>query len=876
MDRLRGLAARLRSLFLRRAAERDLDDEIRFHLEMQTAENLRRGMDPAEARRRAVLAFGGVEKHREALRDGRRVAWLEDAWLDARFAARALRRSPGFTAVSVLTLGLGIGATSAVFSAVDAVLLAPLPYPEPERLVRIFQQNSPTNRWTISNADWRAIEEQQRSFDAAALLRPGGAAMSTSQGAEWVEVGRATAGIFRTVGVEPARGRGFREGEDRPGAPPVVVLREGFWERHFGSGDPVGRTLVLDGVSHTVVGVLPRDVEHLAGLRAEVWPILQLPAPTRRGPFGFQGIARLREGVTLEAAARDLAGISERIYPLWAAGFSDRTARLTPYPLHEVIVGNARRSLTVLVLAVGLVLLIAIANVANLVLVRASGRRQEMAVRAALGARRSRLARLLLTESLVLAGLGGVLGLAVAVLGLRVLPAVGPALPRFAEPALDARVVGFAALAALLSGVLVGSYPLLFSGSRAAASSLRGDDRRSGPARRTRLFQGSVVAAEFALALPLLLGAGLLLQSVLKLQRVDPGFETRNLLAARISLPAAADADPAETLRFWEKILREVREIPGVTRAGLTTSLPPDNQGETNNFDLLEKPVEPGGAEPTAPWSLVTPELFPTLGVPLLEGRYFEPTDDADAPPVVLVSLAWARRHFPVESAVGKRLYSGGCRACTPSTVVGVVGDVKYAGLTGSADAVYESTRQNPARELHLVVRTSVAPASLAAPVRERIRSLDPGVPVYDLTTLEERLSSSLASPRRLTWLLGAFAATAVVLAGLGVFGVMSYSVRQRRQEIGIRIALGADPASVAGLVLRRGLLQVLAGLALGLGVFSQGVRVLEGLLFGVAPADPLTLGAVSLLLLGVALLACWIPGRRAARIDPVEAIAAE
>ena len=870
------LRRRLRALTRRPALEREMDDEMRFHVEMEAAELIRAGIPAAEAWRRARVAFGGVERFKEEARDARLGRAMEELIADVRYALRGLRRSPGFALTAILTLALGIGATSAVFSAISAVLLAPLPYPTPERLVRIYEQNSPTNRWTISNADWQAIKEQQRSFESVALLEPGGAALSTGEQSEWVSVGRVTADFFRTLGVELVRGGGFQPGDDEPGVPPRAVVSQDFWERYFGGGDPIGRTVILDRVSYTVVGVLPGGVPSYAGMEAGVWPILQLPTPTRRGPFGFVGIGRLRDGVTLDAAARDLAGISERIFPLWASDFQDRTARLTPYSLHEVIVGDAARSLTVLAAAVALVLFIAIANVANLMLVRATSRAREIAVRSALGARRSRLARLLLTESLVLGSVGGAVGIGVAVLGLRALSVIGPDLPRLEEASLDLRVVAFTAVAALVSGAIVGIYPLAFGMSRSLGTDMRSGDRGSGTARRAQLFQGALVAAEFAMALPLLLAAGLLLHSFVKLQHVDPGFEARHLLVSHISLAATADTGPAAVLRFWDEAQRRVRDVPGVVQAGLGTTLPPDGYGETNNFDLLDRPVASGGAEPVSPWSWVTPEYFAALGVPLVEGRFFQVTDDTAAPPVVVVSRAWARRYFPGESAIGKRMYVGGCRECEPATVVGVVGDVKYEGLAGSGEAVYESALQNPQPSLYLVVRTRTAPAGAMGPIRERLRTLDPDVPVRDVKTMESRLSTSIANPRRLTWLLGAFAAAAVALAALGVFGVMSYVVAQQRKEIGVRIALGADRGAVIGMVMRRGMLRATAGLALGILVSLYGMRVLQAVLFEVSATDAATMTAASGLLLLVALVACWLPGRRAASIQPMEAIAAE
>ena len=877
MGRLRGLAARLRSLLGRERRDAEMDEELRFHLEMETEKHVRAGMPPEEAARRARLDFGAVEGTREALRDGRRVGWVEDAWTDARYAVRALRRSPGFAAVAVATLALGIGATSAMFSAVDVALLRPLPYPRSEQLVRIYQRYSPTDLWGISAVDYLAIAEQQRSFSSvAALWMPTEVALSGGGEPEWVVASRATAGLFRTLGVAMAQGRDFREGEDRPGAPPVAVVTHAFAERRFGSAaSAVGRPVMLDGTSHTVVGVLPRGVRDLAGFQADVWPILAMGTPPRRGPFLLRGFARLKEGVTPEAATRDLAGVSERIFPVWAASFQDRNARLTPVPLRETIVSRARRPLTVFSGAVVLVLLIGIANVANLVLVRAAGRRREIALRAALGAGRGRLARLLAVESLVLGLLGGAAGLLVALGGVRALALAMPGLPRIEEARLDLRVAAFTAAVALGSAVLVGAYPLVFALSRDLASSFRGAGRNASAEGRTRWFQGGLVVAEFALALPLLLGAGLLLHSFVRLQRVDPGFDTERLLAVRVSLPETRYPDAAAVQRFWGEALRRVREIPGVAEAALTLSLPPDDPGDENNFALLDRPSD-DGSQPVAPWNPATPELFRTLGVPLLEGRLFGPGDTAGAPVTVVVSRAWAQRYYPGESAVGRQMRSGGCSECPPETVVGVVGDVKYRGLHGSGEAIYLPFLQDTRSSVNLVVRTNVPPAAVAAGVRERIRALDPDLPLEGMATMEERLYDSVASPRRWTRLLGAFAAAAVLLAAIGVFGVMSYTVAQQRQEIGVRMALGAAPAAVVGLMVRRGMRRALLGVALGVAVSIPAARVLKGVLFEVGATDPPTVAAVTALLFSVAFLACWLPARRAARVNPVEALAAE
>ncbi|MBF5042254.1 FtsX-like permease family protein [Aggregicoccus sp. 17bor-14] len=803
---------------------------------------------------------------------------LQDAAADARYALRGLRHSPGFALAAVLTLALGIGASTAVFSAAHAVLLAPLPYPAPERLVRIFQQSSPTNRWTVSNADWQALRDQRPpSLASVALLQAGGAALSTPSGAQWVRVARVTAGFFTTLGVPMARGPGLREGDDRPGAPPLVVVSEAFAAQHLGGGDALGRTLVLDRVPHTVVGVLPGGAQRHAGVLADLWPVLQLSAPERRGPFGFVAIARLREGATLDAAARELDVLSRRLFPLWASSFRDANARLTPYRLHDVLTADASRPLGVLAGAVGLVLLIAVANVANLVLVRAAGRERELAVRAALGAGRGRLARMLLTESFVLAGLGGLAGLALSVAGLAALRAVGPALPRLETAGLDARAVGFALVLALVSGALVGLYPLALGLTRPLAASMRSGDARAGASRGARLVQGGLVVGELGLALPLLLGAGLLLASFLRLQQVDVGFAPERILTATVSEPGKGEPDPVALERFWAAVLERVQAEPGVESAALTTSLPPDNGGDVNNFNLVDRPVGPDESEPTAPWAWVTPGLLPTLGVPLLDGRALQAGDGgANGPPVALVSRAWAQRHYPGESVLGRQFRSGGCSDCPPTTVVGVVGDVKYLGLAQGAEAVYEPARGGPFRTMNLVLRSSLSAAALAGPLREAVRAVDADAPVRDLSPMEERLATSVATPLRLTWLVGAFATVAVALAALGVFGVMAYAVAQQRRELGVRMALGAAPGAIVRGVMRQGALRALAGLVLGLAAALPGTRALQSVLFEVRPTEPLALAAAALALLGVAMLACWVPARRAARIPPAELLARE
>jgi len=798
---------------------------------------------------------------------------IEALAADVRFAVRALRRNPGFTAAVVGVLGLGIGASAAVFRVVDAVLIAQLPYPHAAQLIQIVERNSPTNTWALSTADYVAIRDQQRSFDAFGVVQRGEAALSGAGAPEQVPVGRATAGFFTALGVRPDAGRLLEAADEAPGAPPVVVVSHRFADRALGGAPAaIGRAVTIDGVSHTVVGVLAAGVDALAGVPAAAWPALQPRPPTRRGPFWLRGVARLRPGVDLAVAQRDLTAISLRLLPLYG-DWHDSTSRLTPVPLREAIVGKADRAVTLFAVAVALVLLVAIANVATLLLVRATSRQHELWVRAALGASRGRLGRLMVVECALLAGLAGVAALAIAAAGLRAVGVVAPALPRLAEVTFDARVVLFVVAASLASGVLVGlpSVAAVLAG-RVTAAGTRPDDLRSGAGRRTNLTRGALVVAEFALALPLLLGAGLLLNSFLRLERVNPGFEPAGLVSVGVSLPAARYPDYAAAQAFFRRLEEDVARAPGVGAVGLADALPPDNGGNTDNFNLVDRPVPPGSAEPVAPWLAATASYFETLGVPLLEGRMFTVGDSGDAPPVVVVSRTWARHYYPRESAVGKQLVEGGCYSCPRTTIVGVVGDVKYVGVAGPGEAFYVPLTQSNTRRINVVVRTGAPSGAVLRALRETVAALDPGLPVVE-TTLQERLDASLADPRRWTAVLGAFAGSAALLAALGIFGLMSFVVRQRRREMGVRLALGAEPGALTRLIVGRGMRYVALGTAIGFALCLFEGRWVGPLLFGVGVVDPVTIAATAALLLAVAWLACWVPGLAAARISPVEVL---
>lgn len=869
------LAARLRALLFHTQSEQEMDEEMRFHLERDIEERIARGATPEAARRDARLAFGGVEQVKEDVRDATGVRWIQDVAADVRYALRALRLNPGFAVAAVLVLGIGIGATTAAFTVVDHVVLAELPYPNPERLVRVYPKAG-RGMSNLSTVDYQAIAEQQRSFDAFGGINNRFMALSGAGAPERIIAGRVTAGFFQALSVRPIEGRVVEPRDEVQGAPAVVVVsREVAEGRLGGVKAAVGRSITLDGVSHTVIGVLPAMPAGLAGLRAGVWPALQMQTPTRRGPFWIRGIARLKEGTTIEDATGDLAGISERIFPIWASSWQDKGARFTPVPLRDAIVGPATRWIGLVAAAVALVLLVAVANVATLILVRTSARSHELAVRMALGATQARLARLLLVEGLTLTAFAGALGLVLAALGVDLVRALAATLPRIAEVTFDARGVAFAVAATIAAGVLVSLPPVMALLGGRGSESLRADARRAGTTRRANVVRRTLVVAEFALALPLLLGAGLLLNTFLRLQRVDPGFDPTGVASVGITLPGARYSDTAAA-QFWRRAEARVGELPAIAAVGLSTEIPPDDPGDVNNFDLVDHPVPPGADQPGSPWVYATNGYFATLGVPLLDGRLFSEGDSATAPPVVIVSRSWAQRFFPNERVLGRQMISGGCTTCPLTTIVGVVGDVKYLGLKQAGEAMYSPFAQGGPSGAFIVVRARAgAQPEMFRALRGAIGGLDPELPLAE-ATMRARLEETLADPRNWTAVIGGFGAATMLLAALGIYGLMAYVVRQRRREIGVRLALGAEPKSVMWMVVGQGMRLAGLGALIGLVVAIVEARWLQGLLFEVGVTDPMTVAAVAAVLLVAAFFACWVPGRTASRISPVEAMVAE
>ena len=876
---IRRMLRRIRALTHRDTLEQELDDEVRLHVSLEAAEIARlHNLSPDDARRRALLAFGGIERYKEAHRDARGVRWLDELQQDVRYAARALGRSPTFTISAIAILALGIGACTAVFSVIDAVVISHLPYPHDDRLIQIFERNSPTNQWPLSVADFQAIESWQQTFTDVGLLRQADVPVGTGGEPQRLSVGYATSGFFRALGVTPVVGRGLGAADDPPGAPPVAVVTHRFAADHLGGDNAaVGRSVDVDGVAYTVVGVLDPSVTRLAGRRGDVWPDARLKPPQRRGPFGLVVIARIKDGVTMDDVARDLARVSRREFVVWQASFQDRDATLVPWSLRRVMLGDAPKTLILFGAAVVLVMLIAVANVAGLMLVRAAGRWREVSLRAVLGATRGRIARLLVTESLMVSLAGAAAGIALGILGVRVLQVVGPQVSRLGDAHMHVRAILFAVGLALVAGIVIGAYPVLHLARAGAAGGVLGGERSVGGTRRTHAVRAAFVVAEFALALPLLAAAALLLNSFVRLQRVNPGFDPAHVFTMSVSLPSGRYADDTAIATYWTRALNNVRTVAGVVAAGLADQLPLSGGNlDANNFDLVDRPVPAGTAQPVTPWTVVTSGYFSALGVRLLDGRMFTPTDTGGPNPVLIVSRSWAHKYFPDGTAIGRKLVSGGCTSCPPSTVIGVVSDVTYTNLGDVPEGAYEPMTQGWGRTLALVVRTTGDPAAAIPGVSAALRSVEPSVTLADASPMTERFSASIADPRHVASLVAGFALVAALLAAIGVFGTLSYTVSMRRREIGVRLALGAKRQAVTGMIVRRGMAHAALGAALGLVAALVATRWLTSKLFEVSPADPLTLGAVIVGLLVVALAASWAPARRAAAIDPAEAIRAE
>ena len=809
---------------------------------------------------------------------------MGDLLRDLRLAFRQALKSPGFTLTAVITLALGIGAATMIFSMVDAVLLRPLPFHEQERLLTVWgeveQRNQRYAEVSIQDfTDWR---ERNQVFSDLALVTTNDNDVALTGGAEplHVRVRLTSDNLFAVLGARPLLGRTFLPGqEDKPGTA-VVLLSHGFWQRQFAS-DPgaVGRQVLLDGEPHTIVGVMPPEFRYPADI--DLWTTLSgiYAVPGLRDLRIFHGVGRLKPGVTLEQAREDMDRISaqlERERPVANQGYSAWLA-----PIIEEILGDTRPALILMLGAVALLLLIACANVAGLLLARAASRQKETAVRTALGARRGRLVRQLLTESLLLAALASALGLALAWAGLRILGSLGAAdIPRLDEVGFDARVVAFSVLAGLVTAALFGLAPALQTARPNLTAALKEGGKSSAGSRTSRL-RSLLVAGEVALALVILVMAGLVIRSFVELQRTDLGFRPDNVLTFRLTLYGQKYPEPHRWATLFRTVLERVEALPGVEDAGVVLLRPLSGPiGWDYDFTLEGQSQTEQATNPTSNHERVSPGYFRTMGIPLVAGRDFTWSDTETSQPVIIVNQSTAERFWPGQDPIGKRLRFGRfAQTGRPwMTIVGVVGDARYREIEAVRPDLYVPFLQDPHWAMDVVLRTKSDPMTLARPVTDVVRSIDPGLPVANLTTMEREIGDSVARPRLRTLILALFAGLALVLAAVGLYGIIAYSVAQRGHEIGIRMALGADRRQVLGLILRQGLGLTLAGLAAGLAgaVAVVATGWLGDLLYNVKPTDVFTFAVVPLLLIAVALLASLLPARRATRVDPLVVLRAE
>ena len=802
---------------------------------------------------------------------------------DLRYAFRQLRNNPGFTAVAVLTLGLGIGSSTAVFSVVKAVLLEPLPFSEPDRLVRVYEARPPgRNTFAVSVANLLSWQEENRSFDGMAAFRSYPFTLLGFDQPERLAGAKVSGNFLSLLGVQPVMGRGFLPGDDETQNPPVVLVSHGLWQRRFASAmDIVGKTISLDGETHTVVGVLPPDFQFPAEAGELPQSQVELLAPVRFSPEQRVNrsnrynrvVARLRAGVTLEQARSDMEGVAKRLEESFPN--SNRNWKVQVFSLDERILGTTRRAVLILFGAVGLVLLIACANIANLLLARSVARRREFAIRMALGSRKGQIIRQLLMENFLLALVAGGLGLLFASWGVELLLTLVPqGIPRLSEVSLDRGVLAFTFGLSVLTSLLSGLPPALSAVNLRFNEVLKAGGRSALGLGRTRL-QHVFICGETALSVLLLVGAGLLIGSFVRLVQVNPGFRTEKVLTAGLVLLSKKYESAERRAQFFQEVLQRVEKLTGVRAAGGST-FPPFVWGDlVFSFRIEGRPAPEPGQRPRANFYSTSSGYFQTLGIPLVNGRLFDERDDRRSPSVVIVNETLVRRHFPNENPIGQRILGSWTEGS--SQIVGVVGDTKHYALdSATTEQVYVPFQQATADSMTLVLRSDVDPTSLAAAVRKEVLAVDPDQPVSDLKTLEQAVSSSVARQRFAAALLGVFASLALVLAAAGIYAVTAYSVGQRTQEMGLRMALGANSKDILRLVLKRGLALTAVGLATGLLGAVALTRLLTALLYETSPLDVGTFLGTSVIIVGVSLVACYVPARRATKVDPMVALRCE
>ncbi len=881
------LPLRLRSLFRRNQVENDLSEELQFHVDQKTQEYAAAGLTLEEARRKARREFGGIELSKENCRDTRRVNFTETLLQDIRFGLRMLRKSPGFTAIAVLTLGLGIGANTVMFSVVEGVLLAPLHYSYPDRLVMVWENNPRFPRVWVSYPNFRDWQRGVRSFQQIAAGMDVGVDLTAPGAPEHLNGKEISSRFFSTLGTVLTLGREFLPDEDRQGGAPVAIISNGLWRNRFeGSPAVLGKTVTLDGVDCTVVGVLPAGFS-VGLLHADVYTPLGRSDPLilndRAAHEGIFSIARLESGVSLAQSQAEMNTIQNGVdqqYP-----DANRDLGIYIEPLKQVVVGDTGKMLLLLLGAVGFVLLIACANVANLLLARSAARAREFAVRSALGASRARMVRQLLTESVLLSLAGAVLGLLIAVFGVKsALAAVPESMPRSENIGVNAAVLLFTLGASIAVGILFGLAPALKSWNADPQASLKEGGRGSTTAHHRA--QSSLVIGQMALTLVLLAGAGLLFQTIRHLWNVNPGFDTQHLITFKVGVSPALTKTPSSTRTAYQQLIERIRQIPGVQAADFTDVVPLSGQGGTMPFWIGSQKPASLQAAPRLVGFLTGPDYLRTMRIPLLSGRFFTPQDTTKSPCVMVIDSVFAHTYFPDKDPLTQTL-SVGFSPMGPCRIVGVVGHLKIWELnepdTSPQNQAYLPLYQDPDEwvalgypDTTIVVRTPLDSATVMPAIKAAVYTAGNDQPVYDVHTMQQIVSESMSSQRFPMILLGTFAGLALLLASIGIYGVISYSVTQRLHEIGIRMALGAEGRDVFRMVVGHGLRLALAGLAIGTAVAFILTRVLPSfshLLYGVGANDPTTFVTISVVLTAVAVFACYIPARRAMRVDPIVAL---
>jgi predicted permease len=873
-------------LWRRDKLEAQLDKELRFHLDEHATDLIARGQTPDEARRQARLALGGPEQVKEECRDARGTRWLEDLLRDFRYALRNLQKQPAFTAAALLTLALGIGATTVMFTVINGVLLKPLAYPEPDRLVSVHGQTQKYgDQWGFSYLDYLDCKRDSHSLGPMAAWTYGGGTISGAKDSEYVDGRQISSQLFATLGIPLEKGRPFSPEEDRPGAPPVILISYSLWQRRF-AGDPaaVGTPLLFDGTSYTIVGITPAGFR-LDGEADVFTPLGQTTEPRmrNRGAHFIHVWARLRPEATLEQAQAEVSLMARNLARQYPADDAGRD--LVAHPLRRELVGDVGPTLWLLLGAVCLLLLIACVNVASLLLAQAVSRERELAMRVALGASRGRLVRQCLTESAVLGVSGGALGVLLAAIGFRPFVALWPgALPRAQEIHLDWRVLLFALAASLVSGTLFGLAPALRAPASELEQTLRAGARTlTGGSRR---LHSAFVVSEITLAVVLLVAAGMLGRTLLRLSSLDPGIKVDHVLAARVALAPHPLENPAALRAIWDDVMDRARRVPGVQSAALADIIPM-REGENALDYSTTQDLPLRGQMPLALASCVTPDYLKVMGIALRQGRFFNEQDRLGHQQVVVIDEVFAQHAFGAGDPVGKRLWIPAFGS-DPVLVIGVVGHVRHWGLGGDdqslvRDQLYYPFAQVPDRLLHLfstflsiAVRTNVPPLSALEPLRQELRGVAGDQVLYDVRTMDQLVSASLSRQRFLLLLFGIFAALALLLACVGLYGVLAYLTTQRVPEIGLRMAFGAGARDVQWLVLRQSLAMILFGVLAGSLAAVVAGRVMQRLISGVRPGDPLSFAIMIPVLVAAGLLASFLPARRASQVDPMRALRQE